>query len=92
MGAFHHEVVGMFPEEFPPGLFYQVGVSAKCLKTAWFECSVPGQDLSLLGAGGSFQSCLQGGSTQRHALHGIGGGMSSFGPKRLLGHWCGRNG
>ena len=32
--------------------FYQVGVLAKCLSVARFECSVPGWDLSLLGAGG----------------------------------------
>ena len=51
MGAFCGEIVGMFQEEFPPDLFYQVRVPAKCLGVAWLECSVPGWDLSLLGAG-----------------------------------------
>ena len=52
MGALCDKVVGMFQEKFLPGLLYQVRVPAKCLCMAWFECSVPGQDLSPLGAGG----------------------------------------
>ena len=53
MGTFCGDIVGMFQEEFPPGLFYQVRVPAKCLSTAQLECSVPGWDLLPLGAGGS---------------------------------------
>ena len=51
MGAFCSKIVGMFQEEFPPGLLYQVRVLVKCLGMAQLECSVPGWDQSLLGAG-----------------------------------------
>ena len=40
MGTFHDKVVGMFSEEFSPGLLYQVRVSAKCLSVAQLEHSV----------------------------------------------------
>ena len=53
MGALHDEVVGMFQEEFLPGLLYQVRVPAKGLCVAQLESSVPRWDLLLLGAGGS---------------------------------------
>ena len=41
--------------------------------------------------GGFPQSHLQSGSTQRHALHRIWEWVPSFGPRRLLGHWCRRS-
>ena len=52
MGALYDKVVGMFQEEFLPGLLYQVRVPAKCLCVAWLECFVPRWDLLMLGAGG----------------------------------------
>ena len=72
MGSLCDKVVGMFQEEFLPGLLYQVRVLAKCLCVAWLEGFVPRWDLSLLGARGTFQSHLRCGSAQRHALHGEG--------------------
>ena len=106
MGAFCDKVVGMFQEEFPPGLFYQVRVSAKCLSVARFECSVPGQDLSLLGAGGpprvTFEvvppkGMLSMGSGEGHGLLGLGdclgtgvGGMAEAGCFSTGGALCDR--
>ena len=46
------EIVGMFQQEFPSGLFYHVRVLAKCLSMAWLECFEPGRNLLPLGAGG----------------------------------------
>ena len=52
MGDICGEIIGMFQEEFPPGLSYHVRVSTKCLGVAWLECFEPGRNLSPLGARG----------------------------------------
>ena len=70
VGAICGEIVGMFEEEFPSGLFYHVRVLAKCLGTAGLECFEPG-GLLPLGAGGSSQSSIWSGSAHSHALHRI---------------------
>ena len=51
LGAICGGIVGMFQEEFPPGLSYQVRVPAKCLSVVWLEHSEPVRDLSPLRAG-----------------------------------------
>ena len=52
MGAVCGETVGMFQEGFPSGLFFHVGVLAKCLGMAGLECFEPGRGLLPLGTGG----------------------------------------
>ena len=52
MGAICSEIISMFQEEFFSGLLYHVGVLAKNLSVAGFECFEPGRGLLPLGAGG----------------------------------------
>ena len=58
MGALHDEVVGMFQEEFLPGLLYQARALAKSLCAPWPEHFLPRQDLLLLGARGPSEVIL----------------------------------
>ena len=91
MGALCNKVVGMLPEIFLPGLFYQVRVLAECFWAALLEHPIPRWNPSLFGAGGLFWGCLGCGYAQRHTVHRVWRRILPFGPRGLLGHWHRRN-
>ena len=85
MGALHDEVVGMFQEEFLPGLLYQVRVPVECLCTAQLEHFVPGWDLLPLGAGGPPEVAFEVVPPKGMLSTGSGGGCCLLGLGDCLG-------